>query len=63
MKTRMQNTSSLADEDWTKYIPTYFTNDCKLKVGNYQQYYPFHYHIKEWLTDDIIKKLEDVSDG
>lgn len=63
MKTRMQDTGNLADEDWTKYIPTYFTNDCKLKIGNYQQYYPFHYHVKEWLTDDIIKKLEDASDG
>ena len=61
MKTRMQNIGNLGDEDWTKYIPTYFTKDCTLKVGNYQQYYPFHYHIKEWLTDDIIKKLEDAS--
>ena len=63
MKTRMQYTDKLVDEDWTKYIPTYFTADCQLKVGNYQQYYPFHYHIKTWLTDDVIKKLEDVSDG
>lgn len=63
MKSRIQNFKNLADEDWTKYIPTYFTTDCKLKIGNYKQYYPFHYHIKEWLTDDIINKLEGAYNG
>lgn len=48
----------LIDEDWTKSIPTYFTNDCKLKIGNYEQFAPVHYQIKDWLTDDIISKLE-----
>ena len=63
MKSRIQNFQNLADEDWTKYIPTYFTDDCKLKIGNYQQYYPFHYHVKEWLTDDIVNKLESAYNG
>lgn len=63
MKSRIQNFQNLADEDWTKYIPTYFTKDCTLKIGNYQQYYPFHYHVKEWLTDDIVNKLESAYNG
>ena len=59
MKTRLQNVNNaLTDENWTKYFPSYFTDDCKLKVGNYRIFYPFHYHVKEWLTDDIVKKLE-----
>ena len=63
MKSRIQNFSNLIDEDWTKYIPTHFTNDCKLKIGNYQQHYPFHYHVKEWLTNDILNKLENAYNG
>ena len=63
MKSRIQNFNNLIDEDWTKYIPTHFTDDCKLKIGNYQQYYPFHYHVKEWLTDDIVNKLENAYNG
>lgn len=61
MKTRVQNVNNaLTDENWTKYFPSYFTDDCKLKIGNYQIFYPFHYHVKEWLTNDIVKKLEDA---
>jgi hypothetical protein len=46
-------------EDWTKHIPTYFHNDGTFKIGNYAQTVPFHYHIKTWLTDDIIEILEE----
>lgn len=45
-------------EDWTKMIPTFFGKDCSLKVGNYQQTLPFHYHIKEFLTDKMILRME-----
>lgn len=45
-------------EDWTKHIPTYFADDGTFKIGNYEQTLPFHYHIKEWLTDSMIKTLE-----
>jgi len=59
MKSALQNIDEkYISEDWTKSIPTYFTEDCKFKIGNYEQYLPFHYQIKEWLTDDMINKLE-----
>lgn len=45
-------------ENWTENIPTYFGNDGRFKIGNYQQTLPFHYHIKEWLTDDMIRIME-----
>ena len=48
----------LIDENWTENIPTYFGNDGRFKIGNYQQTLPFHYHIKEWLTDDMIRIME-----
>jgi len=47
------------EEDWTKSIPTYFHSDGTFKIGNYQQVYPFHYHIKSWLTDEMIEILEE----
>lgn len=50
-------------DDWTQHIPTYFNDNCELKVGNFKQIYPFHYHIKHWLTDDIIARLENKYNG
>ncbi len=47
------------NEDWTTNLPTYFRNDGSFKIGNYEQTLPFHYHVKSWLTDEIIKKLEE----
>lgn len=48
----------LINENWIENIPTYFGNDGRFKIGNYQQTLPFHYHIKEWLTDDMIRIME-----
>jgi len=59
MKGHLQNISEhLISEDWTKHIPTYFKEDGTFKIGNYEQTLPFHYQVKEWLTDDMINILE-----
>lgn len=59
MKGHLQGISEkYITEDWTKHIPTYFADDGTFKIGNYEQTLPFHYHIKEWLTDNMIKSLE-----
>jgi hypothetical protein len=59
MKPYVQNVDKkLLSDNWTKNIPTYFDDDCRFKIGNYEQYLPFHYQVKEWLTDDMILKLE-----
>ncbi len=59
MKGHLQNIDEkFITEDWTQNIPTYFRDDGRFKIGNYEQILPFHYHIKEWLTDDMIKTLE-----
>lgn len=63
MKARVQGINErMIGDDWTKSIPTYFHEDGTFKIGNYQQTLPFHYHIKEWLTDDMIKTLENRLD-
>ena len=60
MKSQLQNwpNDTLMNEDWTKMIQIYFNNDCQLKVGNYLQTLPFHYFVKEFMTDEIIMRME-----
>jgi hypothetical protein len=59
MKTQLQGWGSeVTSEEWTKLLPQYFTPDCVLKIGNYTQTFPFHYHQKQFLTDEMIGYLE-----
>lgn len=59
MKSHLQGIEErFLTEDWTKHIPTYFADDGSFKIGNYEQTLPFHYHIKSWLTDEMIRTLE-----
>ena len=61
MKSYLQNIPrSHISDDWTNNIPCYFNNNGELKVGNFKQIVPFHYHIKSWLTDDVVNKLEGL---
>lgn len=60
MKSRLQGIDEkYITEDWTKHIPTYFLDNGSFIIGNYQQIFPFHYHIKAWLTDEIVSILEE----
>lgn len=60
MKSRLQDwpDDRFMSEDWTTLVPSYFSKDCALKVGNYAQHLPFHYHVKSFLSDSIIAKME-----
>jgi hypothetical protein len=61
MKSGVQNIPlNYIAENWTETIPSNFTKSGELTIGNYRQSLPFHYHIKEWLTNDIIEKLEGL---
>jgi len=66
MKTTNQNWNLSAfelDEDWTKYPPMSFDkfNDTLgIKIGNVRQFGILHYHIKSFLTDEMLEILEDV---
>ena len=62
MKTQCQGFTRQYSEDWTKHIASYYSSDCKLRIGNYNQTLPFHYRDKNFLTDDIIVKLEKKLD-
>ena len=60
MKSRLQNwpEDHMMNEDWSKMMPIYFNKECQLKVGNFLQTLPFHYFIKDFLTDEIISTME-----
>lgn len=59
MKLPLQNCGiSTGSADWTSHLYSTFRNNGELIVGNYKQQVPFHYHIKSWLTDEIIEFLE-----
>jgi len=42
---------------WYEQLYTQW-DELKLRVGHHVQDRPFHYHHKEWLTDDIIDRFE-----
>lgn len=44
-------------QPWYEQLFCEWNNNVPL-VGHYQQRLPFHYHHKEWLTDDIIEQYE-----
>lgn len=52
--------SELWDLPWSQpwYELLYAEYDDKLIVGHHYQRLPFHYHHKEWITDDIIRAYE-----
>jgi hypothetical protein len=60
MKTQLQKWEGQAvSEDWTKHIGVYFTDELELKIGRYRQLSPLHYHIKSFLTDEMIAMYEE----
>jgi hypothetical protein len=47
-------------ENWLDGVGVYFNKTCQMKIGNFQQQGIFHYVEKDFLTDRIIQKLEDL---
>ncbi len=60
MKPADQGIQSI-NEDWRKFLPWTLSEELMLTVGNYRQQYPFHYVEKDWLTDEVMRKLEGAA--
>lgn len=60
MKSRLQHwpEDQFMSEDWTQMINSYFSRDCQLRIGSYIQHLPFHYHVKNFVSDRIIEIME-----
>ena len=46
------------DMDWTEYLLDSWDDKGRCFINNYLQTKPLHYHVKKWLTDDHIERLE-----
>jgi hypothetical protein len=59
MKSQLQGWDvNRVTEQWTDHIGTYFTDELELKIGRFRQLAPLHYHIKTFVTDEMIKLYE-----
>lgn len=61
MKSRIQgwpHPIELTAEDWTRYTTPTFTPDLECKIGGYKIVDPLHYHVKGFLTKEIVKYYE-----
>lgn len=58
MKPMVQNFPWPANK-WSDHVGFYFTENCDLKIGNYQQYDIVHYVEKDKITREIINLLEE----
>ena len=60
MKSQIQNWNLNTERDinWMGIVPSYVTPNLEIKIAQYKQTLPFHYHIKKFLTDDIIYTYE-----
>ena len=47
-------------EDWRQHMKIFFNDQAVCKIGNHRQLFPLHYHVKEFLSDDIINTYEKL---
>ena len=58
MKSELQNWMSFNSYDWTNQINATLTDNLELKINMCKQNLPFHYHVKSFITEEIIGKYE-----
>ncbi len=58
MKSALQGFGNKPLDDWTQYVGVQIRPNGSLSVGGYLQRWPFHYQVKEFLTDDVLLRLE-----
>lgn len=59
MKTKLQGWKDPEmGEDWLRHIDVFINDRLECKIGNHMQLYPLHYHVKSFITDDIINAYE-----
>jgi hypothetical protein len=63
MKTKLQGwNDNEVTETWNQHIGVYFTDELELKIGRYRQLAPLHYHMKDFITDEMIDLYEQKVD-
>jgi hypothetical protein len=57
MKSQLQDIGN-AKEEWTEFLNVFINDDLDVKINNYNQTYPLHYHDKNFLTKELIESYE-----
>jgi hypothetical protein len=57
MKSQLQDAGNIKEE-WTKSLSVFINDDLDIKINNYNQMYPLHYHDKNFLTKELIESYE-----
>jgi len=57
MKSQLQDIGK-AKEDWTSFLNVFTNKNLDIKINNYNQMYPLHYHDKNFLTKELIESYE-----
>lgn len=58
MKSQLQNIGNIKEE-WTKHLNVFINDNLDIKINNYIQSYPLHYHDKNFLTKELIESYEN----
>ena len=58
MKPFVQNWPNIGDAPWTQQVRHHLDPQGRLVVGHHVQRHPFHYTLKDFLTDALLEKLE-----
>lgn len=59
MKTVLQGWKNATSKDWTKYVNYEFDKNMGLKIDGFTIRYPFHYHNRNFISEDLIKQYEE----
>lgn len=58
MKPKLQGWNTPDLKEWLSTIPVFFTPDLQCRIGNHLQFFPLHYHNKNFITDNMLKYYE-----
>ena len=63
MKTCLQGWPGAQDKDWRKYADHRFSPSLELTVGGFDIRYPFHYHVRDFVSDELLAAYERAVAG
>lgn len=60
MKSNIQNwkQNETYDEDWTSILSHSVRANATMMIENYEQHLPVHYHVKSFISDEILNAME-----
>ena len=61
MKSQLQGWSlGKISDDWRNHVSVFFEPNGTCSLGHHKQFYPLHYHLKSFITDEMINIYENL---